>query len=118
MLDIKPSMLPQLVEPGTHIGVVTEAAAKHTGIPAGLPVIAAASDKACEIIGSGGSKPHIACMSFGTTATVNITTDKYVEATPHMPPFPAAIPRHYFFRSDDLSRFLVGQLVQERVWSA
>lgn len=95
MLDIKPNMLPQLVEPGTQIGVVTEAAAKHTGIAAGLPVIAAASDKACEIIGSGGNKPHIACMSFGTTATVNITTDKYVEATPHMPPFPAAIPRHY-----------------------
>lgn len=95
MLDIKPSMLPELVEPGTKIGEVTEAAAHHTGIPAGLPVIATASDKACEIIGSGGNKPHIACLSYGTTATINITTDKYVEATPHLPPFPAAIPRHY-----------------------
>ena len=95
MLAIKPTMLPKLVEPGTLIGHVSAQAAVHTGIPAGLPVIASASDKACEIIGSGGNRPHIACLSYGTTATINITTNKYVEATPHLPPFPSAIPRHY-----------------------
>jgi sugar (pentulose or hexulose) kinase len=95
MLAIKPEMLPKLIEPGELIGHVTNAAALHTGIPEGLPIIASASDKACEIIGSGGNRPHIACLSFGTTATINITTNKYVEATPHLPPFPSAIPRHY-----------------------
>jgi len=95
MLAIAPHMLPKLIEPGELIGHVSDEAAAYTGIPAGLPVIASASDKACEIIGSGGNRPHIACLSYGTTATINITTDKYVEATPHLPPFPSAIPRHY-----------------------
>lgn len=95
MLGIKPNMLPELIQPGELIGHVTEQAAAYTGIPVGLPVIASGADKACEIIGSGGNKPTIACLSFGTTATINITTDKYVEATPHLPPFPSAIPHHY-----------------------
>ncbi len=95
MLSIKPDMLPKLIQPGELIGHVTKAAAEHTGIPEGLPVIASASDKACEIIGSGGNTPNVGCLSYGTTATVNITTKKYVEAIPHMPPFPSAIPHHY-----------------------
>ncbi|MES2074995.1 MAG: FGGY-family carbohydrate kinase [Pseudomonadota bacterium] len=94
-LAIKPSMLPELVAPGTVIGTITAAAAAATGIPQGTPLVAAAADKACEVIGAGATEPHIGCLSYGTTATVNTTTRKYVEVTPFIPPYPAAIPGAY-----------------------
>ena len=42
-----------------QLGEISQAAADATGIPAGLPLIAAAADKACEVIGAGCLEPHI-----------------------------------------------------------
>jgi len=92
---IQPSQLPELVAPGTIIGAVTAEAAAETGIPVGTPVIAAAADKACEVIGAGCLDPQIGCLSYGTTATINTTTSRYFEATPFIPPYPAAVPGMY-----------------------
>lgn len=94
-LNIKREMLPELVAPGTIIGGISAAAALATGIPEGTPLVAAAADKACEVIGAGGLEPHIACLSYGTTATINTTSKKYIEVTPFIPPYPAAIPGAY-----------------------
>ena len=95
VMPVKRSMLPELVPPGGHLGELLPEAAQHLGLPAGLPVIAAASDKACEILGSGGITPEIGCMSYGTTATINTTSRRYVEPVRFMPPYPSAIPEHY-----------------------
>jgi sugar (pentulose or hexulose) kinase len=94
-LAVKPETLPDLVAPGTRIGSVSAAAAVATGIPAGTPLLAAAADKACEVIGAGCQQPHIGCLSYGTTATINTTSAKYLEVTPFIPPYPAAIPGFY-----------------------
>ncbi|MFO1385056.1 MAG: FGGY-family carbohydrate kinase [Chitinivorax sp.] len=94
-MTIDRSMLPDLVPPGTVIGEISKQAAAETGIPAGVPLIAAAADKACEVIGAGCLQPHIGCLSYGTTATINTTTSKYVEAMPFIPPYPAAVPDMY-----------------------
>ena len=94
-IPVKRHMLPELVAAGTRIGTVTAQAARDTGIPEGLPVIAGAADKACEVIGAGCLTPEIACLSYGTTATVNTTTPRYLEATPFSPPYQAAVPRHF-----------------------
>jgi sugar (pentulose or hexulose) kinase len=77
------------------LGEITPEAAAATGIPAGLPLIAAAADKACEVIGAGCLAPHIGCLSYGTTATINTTHRKYVEPIPVIPPYPAAVPGAY-----------------------
>ncbi|MGO1462220.1 MAG: FGGY-family carbohydrate kinase [Marinobacter sp.] len=95
MMPVKKSMLPELVSPGSVLGYLTSEAANHSGLPEGLPVIAAASDKACEILGSGGLTPDIGCLSYGTTATINTTNHRYVEPVKLMPPYPSALPRHY-----------------------
>jgi sugar (pentulose or hexulose) kinase len=58
-------------------------------------LIAAAADKACEVIGAGALDPHIACLSYGTTATINTTHRRYIEAIPLIPPYPAAVPGAY-----------------------
>lgn len=93
--NVKDTMLPELVKPGESLGALTKEAAEHLGLPEGLPVIACASDKACEVIGSGALDPHVACLSYGTTATINTTTKKYVEPVQFIPPYPAAIPDAY-----------------------
>ncbi|HZV66156.1 MAG TPA: FGGY family carbohydrate kinase, partial [Telluria sp.] len=72
-LAVRPHMLPELVEPGTRIGVIDAAVAQATGIPQGTPLLAAAADKACEVIGAGCLEPHVGCLSYGTTATINTT---------------------------------------------
>ena len=70
---VEPAMLPELVPPGGRLGAITAAAAELTGIPVGLPMIAAAADKACEVLGAGALDPSIGALSYGTTATLNTT---------------------------------------------
>ena len=94
-LPVTPAMLPELVKPGEALGRITAAASAHTGIPEGLPLIAAAADKACEVLGAGGVDPRIACLSYGTTATINTTRARYLEINRPIPPYPAALPDHY-----------------------
>jgi sugar (pentulose or hexulose) kinase len=87
--------LPELIPPAQPLGQISRSAAEATGIPIGLPLIAAAADKACEVIGAGALEPQIGCLSFGTTATINTTQHKYVEAIPLIPPYPSAVPHAY-----------------------
>ncbi|QXL83999.1 FGGY-family carbohydrate kinase [Comamonas sp. NLF-1-9] len=94
-LPIARSMLPELVAPGTVIGRVSPQAALDSGLPAGLAMIAGAADKACEVLGAGCLTPEIGCLSYGTAATFNTTTRRYLEATRFVPPYPAAVPGHY-----------------------
>ncbi len=94
-LPIKANMLPELVQPGQLLGVLHGNAAKHTGLPEGMKVIAAASDKACEVLGSGCIEPSTASLSYGTTATINTNNAKYVEPQAFIPPYPSAIPQQY-----------------------
>lgn len=95
VISMKDSMLPDLVKPGEVLGHIHQVAAKQLGLPVGVPLIACASDKACEIIGSGGNDPHTGCLSYGTTATINTTTKKYLEPVMFIPPYPGAIPDTY-----------------------
>jgi sugar (pentulose or hexulose) kinase len=94
-VPVRLDMLPDLVPPGQLLGEITPQASEASGIPAGLPLIAAGADKACEVIGSGCLEPHIGCLSYGTTATINTTHHRYVEVIPLIPPYPAAIPGAY-----------------------
>ena len=89
------SQLPKLIAPGKPLGKITKQASKETGLPEGLPLIAAAADKACEVLGSGCIEPHIGCLSYGTAATINTLRDKYKEIVPLLPAYPAAVPNSY-----------------------
>jgi sugar (pentulose or hexulose) kinase len=48
-----------------------------------------------EVIGAGCLEPHIGCLSYGTTATINTTHRRYIEVIPILPPYPAAVPGAY-----------------------
>ncbi len=94
-VPVRPETLPDLVRPTELLGQISASASAATGIPEGLPLIAAAADKACEVIGAGCIEPSTACLSFGTTATINTTHKDYLEVIPLIPPYPAAIPGMY-----------------------
>lgn len=96
LFPIEREKLPDLVAPTEILGHITADAAEQTGIPAGLPMVASSNDKACDVIGSGCLTPDQGCISFGTTATLNTQTAKYVELRPMLPPYPSAIPGEFY----------------------
>lgn len=91
-LAVRREQLPRLVRPSERLGELTATAAEALGLPAGLPVIAAAADKACEVLGCGALEPEVAQLSFGTTATINTTQRRYVEVQRLLPAYPGALP--------------------------
>ncbi len=92
-LTVKPEQLARLVQPGARMGQgLTREAATALGLAASLPVIAAAADKACEVLGCGALAADTAQLSFGTTATINTTQSRYVEVQRLLPAYPAAMP--------------------------
>jgi len=94
-LAIEPEKLVDLIPVGEILGEITDEASEQTGIPAGLPLIAAGADKACEVLGAGSLESNVACLSYGSAATINTTHKKYVEIIPLIPPYPAAVPNYY-----------------------
>jgi len=71
---------PDIVEPGDIVGKVNSKAAKETGIPQGIPVVASGHDTQFAVFGSG-AKENEVVLSSGTweilmARTANITTSK------------------------------------------
>jgi sugar (pentulose or hexulose) kinase len=104
-VPVDKDMLPELIPSGKRIGSITKAASDATGIPEGLPLVSAAADKACEVIGSGSFDSSTGCISYGTTATINVTHKKYVEAVPLLPPYPAAVPGYHTIEVQNMRGF-------------
>ena len=105
-MPIQPEMLPDVLPAGSVLGEITEAAAKETGIPKGLPLISSGSDKACEVLGTGCIDNETGSLSYGSLATLNITSDKYLEAIPFYPAYPGVIP----------NTFNIEMMVQRGYW--
>lgn len=95
VFDIEPEKLFDIVEPGTELGKISAEASRESGIKEGLPLIASGSDKGCETLGVGAISPETASISFGTGATIQITTPKYVEPITFLPAYPAVYPGRY-----------------------
>jgi sugar (pentulose or hexulose) kinase len=91
MFDLPNDKLCELIEPGQQMGTITREAAAQSGLPEGIPLIATGSDKGCETLGLSCLSPDKAALSFGTTATVQVTTPNYVEPLPFIPPYPSVV---------------------------
>lgn len=94
-IPVKREWLPTLVQPGGILGYVTVEAAACTGLVVGLPVIAAASDKACETLGAGCLDESQGCIGYGTTATINVNVARYKEPVFLQPAYPSAAAGQY-----------------------
>ena len=87
-------MIP-LCSPGDVMGEISPEVAKASGLPVGLKVYAAGSDKSCETLGCGCLDRNVASVSFGTASTVNFSTKKYFEPEPFMPSYPSVVKGYY-----------------------
>ncbi len=74
LADIPASMLPTIVAPGHQVGIVSQRASERTGLTAGVPVLAGASDGMASLIGSGASEPGHANTTLGTTLVWKVLT--------------------------------------------
>ena len=92
VLPVEIEKLPQIAIPGEIMGTITDKASEATGLEKGIPVIACGSDKGCETLGAGVIKENMASLSFGTTATIQTTSEKYFEAIRFMPAYPSPAP--------------------------
>lgn len=91
VFDVEREKLCDVVESGEILGRISELASQDTGVPAGLPLIASGSDKACEILGMGCITKEKAAIGLGTTATITFTADQYLEPERFIPPYASII---------------------------
>ena len=84
-----------MAAPGETLGNITAETAGETGLKEGLPLIATGSDKGCETLGLSCLSGDKAALSFGTTATVQLSTRHYLEPLPYMPAYPGVVPGYY-----------------------
>lgn len=87
--------LPELVKPGTIIGEISREISEETGIKEGIKIIASGSDKGCETLGVGCLDLNSSSISFGTTATIQTTSNHYFEPIQFMPSYPSVIPGYF-----------------------
>jgi sugar (pentulose or hexulose) kinase len=95
LYPVEKDKLPDLVKPGEFLGRISEKASYETGLPENLPVVACGSDKGCETLGMGVLNNETASLSFGTTATIQTTSKKYLEPISFMPSYPAVFPGYF-----------------------
>ncbi|MGO8785878.1 MAG: FGGY-family carbohydrate kinase [Terriglobia bacterium] len=74
LAEIPASMLPSIVAPGDEVGGVSQHASEQTGLTAGVPVLAGASDGMASLIGSGAREPGHANTTLGTTLVWKVLT--------------------------------------------
>ncbi len=92
---IKPAQLPELKKPGEILGIIKDDVAEETGLPKGIKLYAAGSDKACETVGLGALSRDIGAVSYGTASTIEVSNRKYHEPEKFLPAYPAAVPNFY-----------------------
>lgn len=87
VFGLEPDKYTDLIDPCEIVGYITKETAEKTGIKEGLPLIASGSDKGCETMGSGVMNDYSAALSFGTSATIQFSTEKYVEPSAFLPAY-------------------------------
>lgn len=95
LFPVEPQKLPQLVLPGELLGNITTIASEQSGLKKGIQVFACGSDKGCETLGAGVLSSKMASLSFGTAATIQTLSEKYIEPIKLMRPYPACVPNLY-----------------------
>lgn len=95
IFGIPRKLLCDLVQPGEQLGSITETCSLQTGLPQGLPMYAAGTDKGCETIGTGCLTNDMASISYGTASSIEVSSRKYIEPEPFLPAYQASIPHLY-----------------------
>lgn len=85
----------KLVPVGEVLGEITEEASRLTGLPVGMKMFSGGSDKSAETLGLGVIDDRTAAISYGTASTIEIPINKYKDAEPFLPSYPAIVKGYY-----------------------
>jgi sugar (pentulose or hexulose) kinase len=99
LAGLKPSQLPELVEPGAPMGRVSDKAAERCGLPAGLVVVAGAGDGQAAGLGAGITAPGRAYLNLGTAVVSGVLSSDY-RCDPAFRTLFGATPGSYFLETD------------------
>jgi xylulokinase len=69
-LELPVSVLPAIKHPDQVIGGITARAARETGLPEGVPVVAGTTDSLAALVGNGVTRPGEAMIYYGSTGTL------------------------------------------------
>lgn len=98
------NMLFELVDPASVLGTITEEAGNATGIPAGIPVVSTANDKAVEGLGAGLVNDGTVLVSLGTYITsMMLGTASRPDAVNYWSN-PGAVPGEFLYESIGIRR--------------
>lgn len=75
--QIDPSILPQLVSAGTSLGLITQEAAAHLGLPCRCPFLVNGADTQVAVAGAGARCGDLVIVSGTTTPVVRITESSF-----------------------------------------
>jgi xylulokinase len=76
-LELDPAQYVELAPPGAPIGEVTAAAARETGLPAGLPIVAGAGDGQSAGLGANITRAGQAYLNLGTAVVSGAHAERY-----------------------------------------
>ncbi len=100
---LRPDQLAELAQPGEVLGTVTAAAAEATGLPAAVPVVATANDKAVEALGAGLRVPGDVLVSLGTYIAAMTVGTRPTTGASYWTNF-ASVPGEYLHESTGIRR--------------
>ncbi len=103
-LGVTRDMLFELQMPGDVIGPLTAEAAAATGLPAGIPVVATANDKAVEMLGAGTLGETTALVSLGTYIAAMVHGHENHHAPTSFWTNFACVPHRYLYESNGVRR--------------
>lgn len=101
---VRRDQLFELQMPGDVIGALTEAASAATGLPAGVPVVQTANDKAVEMLGTGSLGETTALVSLGTYIAAMVHGHVNHHGPHHFWTNFASVPGRYLYESNGVRR--------------
>ncbi|MCP1103937.1 FGGY-family carbohydrate kinase [Serratia nevei] len=87
----------EVVKPGEILGQLSAQVAQQIGVPAGIPVVATAHDKAVEALGAGSFGNGVALISLGTYIGAMVHGTANLKNAQNFWPFQASIPGRYLY---------------------
>jgi len=95
--NIPRDMLFDVVKPGYILGYLTDEVAEMVGLPAGMPVVATAHDKAVEALGAGSLVPGTGLISLGTYIGALVPGRENMKDPKNFWSFQASVPGRYLY---------------------
>ena len=75
LIGLSPDIMPEVLEPGTVVGPITDLAAQETGLIAGTPVVVGGADTQLGLVGIGVVRPDRITLVGGSFWQLTVVTD-------------------------------------------